>query len=406
MTDAPLLDVDLSSSAFKRDAHRLYARLRAHSPVARVRLREGDAYLVSRYADVSAMLKDARLAKDPANALTAAQLAKLRRPPALFAPLRRNMLALDDPDHARLRRLVQAGFTSRRVETLTARTRSISGALLGAAAGRGRFDLIADYATPLPVTVISELLGVPSADQRRFARWSGALIRAAGTKVAGLMALPQIVAFMRYLRRLIAMKRAEPADDLVTALVQAESAGDRLDGEELLAMVAILLSAGHETTQNLIGNGMLALFEHPEEMERLRADPALIDTAVEELLRFSGPVETSTQRYAREDLIIAATAIPRGAPVFGLVASANRDAAQFAGGDTLDLSRHPNRHLSFGEGGHYCVGAALARMEARVAFSDLLHRFPRLRPLRTGDRAVWNPGLVLRGLQSLPVSTV
>lgn len=401
---APLLDADVASARFKAGAHAVYARLRAETPVARIRLREGPAYLVTRYADVSAMLKDPRLAKDPANALSPEALAGLRRPPAFFAPLQRNMLALDDPDHARLKRLVQAAFTPRRVQALVDRTRAVSAALLDAAARHGRFDLIADYARPLPVTVISELLGVPAVDQRRFARWSGALIRVASTPVMGLLALPEIVAFMRYLRRLVALKRRAPADDLVTALVEAEGAGDRLDGDELLAMIAILLSAGHETTQNLIGNGMLALLGHPEEAARLREAPDLAGTAVEELLRFAGPVETGTQRYAREDMAIGDVPVPRGALVVAGIASANRDEAQFDRADRLDLGRDPNRHLTFGEGGHYCVGAALARMEARVAFVDLLARFPDLRLARPAGELRWNPGLVLRGLRALPVT--
>ena len=405
MMSARFFDLDVSKSTFKTDPHPFYARLRAEAPVARVRLRTGeDAYLAARHADVSALLKDVRFAKKPANALSSEALAKLRRPPAFLAPLQRNMLGLDDPDHARLKRLVQAAFTPRRVEILIGRTRAISTALLDAAAKRGHFDLIADYATPLPVMVISELLGVPERDQRRFARWSGALIRAAGTPLTGLLALPQIVAFMRYLRRLIAIKRADPADDLVTALVQAESAGDTLDGEELLAMIAILLSAGHETTQNLIGNGTLALLQDPEQATRLRDDPGLTETAIEELLRFAGPVETSTHRYAREDITIAGVLIPRGALVFGVIASANRDAQRFRDADRLDLGRDPNRHLTFGEGGHYCVGAALARMEGRVAFSDLLRRFPTLRLDRPAKTLRWNPGLVLRGMTTMPVS--
>lgn len=404
MRTAPTIDADVSSASFKANPHPLYARLRAETPVVRVRVRNREhAYLVTRYADVSALLKDQRFAKDPSNALTPEQQAKLRRPPALFAPLQRNMLALDDPDHARLKRLVQAAFTPRRVSTLVDRTSAISASLLEAASKRGRFDLIADYATPLPVTVISELLGVPKRDQRRFASWSGALIRAAGTPLAGLLALPEIVAFMRYLRRLIAMKRVAPADDLVTALVEAESAGDKLDGDELLAMVAILLSAGHETTQNLIGNGMLALLQDADQMERLRNDPKLIDSALEELLRFAGPVETSTPRYAREDVAVGDFVIPRGALVYAVIAAANRDVYQFADADRLDLARDPNRHLSFGEGGHYCVGAALARMEARVAFADLLARFPSLRLIQPAESLRWNAGIVLRGLKALPV---
>jgi cytochrome P450 len=209
---------------------------------------------------------------------------------------------------------------------------------------------------------------------------------------------------MDYLERLVAAKRSSPAGDLISALVELEAQGDHMDGDELLAMIAILLSAGHETTTNLIGNGVLALLEHPVEWERLRAEPDLIDPAVEELLRFAGPVEMSTPRFAREDLEIAGAVIPRGAQVFGVITSANRDESRFEDAACLDLGRARNRHLTFGEGGHYCVGAALARMEARVALPLLLDRFPRLALAEPSRPQRWRANPILRGLKSLRVS--
>jgi cytochrome P450 len=256
---------------------------------------------------------------------------------------------------------------------------------------------------PLPVTVISELLGVPPQDQAKFARWSGALIRAGQSAVSAMLALPEIFAFLRYAKKLIQSKRTAPADDLVSSLVASEAEGDRLDGEELLAMVGILLSAGHETTVNLIGNGMLALIDNPDAMMQLQEQPDHVEAAVEELLRFASPIAASTHRYARQDIEISGSIIPKGSLVFGLIASANRDPRQFEGADKIDFARKPNRHLTFGEGGHYCVGAALARMEGAVAFSDILSHMPNLRLAVPRDKLRWRPGMVLTGLERCPL---
>ncbi len=397
---------DITSAGFKSRSHAAYARLREREPVCRVAAGPfGTAVLVTRYADVAAMLKDPRLAKDAANALTPAQMAQQRRPPRMFAPLTRNMLSLDDPDHARLRRLAQAAFTPRQVERLQGQVEAASQALLDGLMHRASFDLIAEYALRLPVAVISDLLGVPKPDQVRFALWSHAMIRAGTSKLSLLLQLPGMLAFLRYLKRLIVSKRAEPADDLVTALVRAEDEGGRLDADELMAMVAILLSAGHETTSNLIANGTLALLQHPAECDRLRADQGLMEAAVEELLRFASPIETSTTRWARMDMEIAGQRVTRGELVLGAIASANRDDTQFNDAGRLDLGRSPNRHLTFGEGGHYCVGAALARLEGRIAFRDLLTRWPVLRLAASPESLRWKPGLVLRGLEQLPIAT-
>ena len=395
---------DLSDRAFKANPHPVYARWRAETPVVRATLPMGGrSYLAARYDDVSALLKDTRLVKDPANAPTE-MAARLRRIPRRMRPLVRNMLALDDPDHARLKRLVQAAFTPRRTEALAERTRQTAERLLDRLAGRAQFDLIADVALPLPVAVISDLLGVPERDQAKFARWSHSLISLPESPLNAIVAMPQIFAFMGFLEQLAAAKRSAPSDDLVSALVDIEAEGERLDGDELLAMIAILLSAGHETTTNLFGNGVLALLQHPGELDRLRAEPDLVGPAIEELLRFAGPVEMSTPRFAREDLEIAGTHIPRGAQVFGVITSANRDQRRFDDADRLDLARAPNRHLTFGEGGHYCVGAALARMEGRVALPLLLDRFPRLALAEPSSALRWRASPVLRGLKRLRLS--
>jgi cytochrome P450 PksS len=222
--------------------------------------------------------------------------------------------------------------------------------------------------------------------------------------VGALRAIPSVLAFMGYLRRLIAARRAAPRDDLVSALVQAEDGGARLSADELLAMVFLLLVAGHETTVNLIGNGTLALLEWPGQLARLREEPALIRPAVEELLRYHSPLELATERYAREAVTLGGVTIPPGALVYAVLASANRDERQFARPDTLDLAREPNRHLAFGQGARYCLGAPLARLEGQIALGTLLRRAPGLRLAVAPATLRWRPGLVLRGLEALPVA--
>jgi cytochrome P450 len=403
---APFESIDIASAAHKAQSHAVYSALRASKPVCRVALpTKEQAWLVVRHDDVSRLLKDPRFAKDPANAMTPEQFARQRKLPRLFEPLTRNMLGLDNPDHARLKKLVQAGFTPRRIELLRDRTEAIAERLIDNIKGKRHFDLVADFALPLPVTVISELLGVPEPDRVRFARWSHTLLSLPIGSWRMILSVPGIIQFMRYLRHLVALKRKNPGDDLVSSLVAIEAGGDRLSEDELLAMIAILLSAGHETTTNLIGNGTLALLQNPDAFARLKSEPQLIETAIEELLRYAGPVETATSRYAREDVEIAGIAIPRGALVLGVIASANRDESQFPNADMIDVGRAQNRHLTFGEGGHYCIGAALARMEGRVAFNALLRRMPDLRLGRPDETPQWRSGLVLRGLERLPVCT-
>ncbi len=403
---APFENVRITSPEFKADPHPFYARLREHSPVCRVRIPGGqEAWLVARYDDVLALLKDPRFAKDRRNAQTAEQLRGQPWVPPVFAPLLRNMLDLDDPDHARLRGRVQQAFTPRRIERMAEDAQVFADELLDKAARYPRFDLIRDFALPFPVAVIADLVGVPARDRANFARWSHTIIKHAASPGGMLLAIPDMLAFVGFLRRLIRLRRAKPGDDLTSALLQTEGTEDRLTEDELLAIIAILLSAGHETTVNLIGNGVLALLQNPEQREILSTEPQRIKTAVEELLRYGSPAEMATHRYAREDVEIAGALIPRGALVFGVIASVNRDGRQFPDADTLNIARAPNRHLAFGQGGHYCLGASLARMEGQIAIDTLLRRFPDLRLARAPERLRWRRGLVLRGLESLPLTT-
>ena len=403
MTHYP--DPNLASPQFKADPFGFYARLRATAPVHRVTLPgKRSAWLVARYDDVVATLKDDRLAKDPLNALSDDQRAKQPWLPGFLKPLSRNMLDLDGADHARLRALVHKAFTPRLIEQLHGRIQTLADDLLSAVPDKSRLDLIRDYALPLPITIISDLLGVPQADRQQFGRWSRRIVAVTASPLDLPLVLPAIWQFMRFVRRLCAIRRADPQDDLLSALLHAEEAGDTFSEDELLAMVVLVLIAGHETTVNLIGNGTLALLENPEQLALLRANPALSKSAVEELLRFTSPVELATERYAREPITIAGTTIPRGEQVLAVLASANRDERYFVQPGLLDLTRQPNRHLAFGQGSHYCLGAPLARLEGQIAFNTLLRRAPNLRLTVPPDTLRWRRGMFLRGLERLPLA--
>ena len=403
---APLHDpINIASPEFKANPYPFYARLRAEAPVYRTTLPTREtAWLITRYDDVVAVLKDERFVKDTSNALTPEQAANQRWFRKVFKSLQHNMLDRDPPDHTRLRALVQTAFTPRLIEQMRGRIDRLTNDLLDAVQGRGHMDLIGEYALPIPTTIIAEMLGVPVGDRHKFHRWSNAIISAASSSWQMVKAVPNAWALMRYLRKIIRKRRADPQDDLVSALARAEEAGDRLSEEELMAMVFLLLVAGHETTVNLIGNGTLALLEHPEQMEMLRKEPALIRPAVEEMLRYTSPVDMATERYAREEVTLHGVTIPRGEMVFVVLASANRDERQFANPDSFDITREPNKHLAFGLGNHFCLGASLARLEGQIAISTLLHRAPELRLIVAPAALRWRRGLLLRGLEALPVA--
>lgn len=397
--------INLASPAFKANSYPFYARLRAESPVFPIILSDKrTAWLITRYEDVVSVLKDDRFAKDRFHILSRDQLRKEPWMPKMFMPLAHNMLDQDPPDHTRLRALVQKAFTPRLVDSLRDRIQSLTHEFLDAVEPLGRMDLIRDFALPLPSTVIAEILGIPAADRHKFHRWSSALLSSDMSRWHVLRMFPPMAAFLRYIRKLIAARRKAPGDDLVSTLVAAEEAGDKLSEDELLAMIFLLLIAGHETTVNLIGNGTLALLQNPAELEKLRNDPGLVKSAVEELLRFDGPLETATERFAREDVVVAGTTIPQGSLVFAVLASANRDDRQFRNADALDLAREDNKHFAIGLGVHYCLGAPLARLEGQIAFNTLLRRAPRLRLAVPAQKLHWKRGLVLRGLASLPVN--
>ncbi|GDY32077.1 cytochrome P450 family protein [Gandjariella thermophila] len=382
------------------DPYPWYARLRTEAPVCRVRQEGGlEIYLVTRYEDARRALTDPRLSKNPevgAETLAAAGEHTYR---AVAVALAGNMLGTDPPEHTRLRRLLSAAFTQRRVEGLRPRVQAITDGLLDAVSGRREVDLMDALAFPLPITVICELLGVPAADRDDFRRWTTASLLPYGrpAQADGTRALNE------YLAALIKAKRDRPSDDLISALITA-SADGRLSADEVLANAVLLLIAGHETTVNLIGNGVLALLREPHLWRELRRDPGLVPGAVEELLRYDGPVERATSRFAAEDVEIAGVTVPKGSVVIVALGSADRDPERFPDPDTVDLRRGENPHLAFGHGIHYCLGAPLARMEGQIAIGTLLRRFPDLALAAPAGALVWRESRLMRGLTALPVA--
>jgi hypothetical protein len=397
-----LASFDPQDPAFQADPYPVYAVLRDQAPCYVGRVRSFPFHFVTRYEDVAAALRDPRLSakKYPDDMLAEGVPDSFRRLGELLTHM---MLLKDAPDHTRLRGLVNKAFTPRVVDGLRPRAAAIVEELLDVVQPSGRMDVIRDLATPLPVIVIAELLGIPGADRERFKQWSDeiAVVMDGSIRTAGLPAAARSAGELAaYLGTQVAARRASPRDDLLSRLIAARDREDALSEEELIATCVLILLAGHETTTNLIGNGMLALGEQPEAQERLRRDPALARSAVEETLRFDSPVQL-TSRVALERVEIAGVPIEPGVEVDLSFGAANRDPAQFPDPDRFDVERAPNRHLSFGLGAHFCLGAPLARLEAQVAFEAIAARIPGWKLERAGIRR--RPGLVLRGLESLPI---
>ena len=395
-------------AGIKPNPYPLFARKRAETPVYRALFggSRSPVWMVTRYADVVTVLKDPRFSNHSQRArrYTTTRARLLNR---LFAPLLNNMLNRDQPDHTRLRGLVHQAFTPKRVEDLRKRVEALTHELADRTSTRLQWDIVKDYAVPIPTTIIAEMLGVPAADRERFRKWSNALLMSTATTFSGMAAnLPRFMAFQRYLRDLIKARRRDSKDDLISALVAAEEAGDKLNENELLAMMFLLLIAGYETTMGLIGNGTLALLEFPLQMEKLRSRPDLVAGAVEEFARYYSPVDFASFRFALEDVTLSETTISKGETAVAVISSANRDEAQFDNPEVLNIEREPNRHLGFGQGIHYCLGAPLARLEAQVAFTTLIQRFEDIRLAVPRDHLKWRPSTLLRGLESLPVKTI
>ncbi len=382
----------------------LYEQMRLEDPIHRAigPISGKNFWFLTRYDDCVSFLKDARFGKQIEKHLPPEKVKEWRgdgEPDPAFAAIDRHLLNLDPPDHTRLRALVHKAFTPRMVENLRPRIQQIADDLLDTVDGQGEMDLIGAYSFPLPITVIAELLGVPVADQDKFRDWTKALVFG-GDFETGRMAAFE---FVMYMNNLIDERKTQPQDDLLTGLIQAEEEGDKLDHMELISMIFLLLVAGHETTVNLIANGVLALLQHPDQLEALRTDPTMIRSAVEEMLRYNGPVETTTWRHALEDVVLDGRHIAAGDVVMAALVAANRDPAEFPDPNRFDIQRDPNRHIAFGNGIHYCVGAPLARLEGIIAINTLVRRLPHLELAVPATALSWNDSILLHGMTAMPV---
>ena len=388
---------DPRSPDFRANPYPYYDMLRAAAPA--LYWEPWGMWFLTRHDDCSALLRDPRLGHSSMDRYVFPEQQQ-----ALFEMQGRWMLLRNPPDHTRLRGLVHKAFTPRIIEQMRTQVQTITDRLLDHVQAQGHADLIAGLAYPLPVTVIADLLGIPPEDHDQFHAWSDALARSLDlteeTEIYN-RASSAAVALTQYLREITARRRREPKNDLLSALIAAEEAGDRLTEDELYATVALLLLAGHETTINLIGNGTLALLRHPDQLARLRQNPALIRTAVEELLRYDSPVQM-TSRIAFEDIQVRGQTIRAGQQVAFLLGAANHDPEQFADPQALDIGRDPNLHVAFGNGIHYCLGAPLARLEGQIALGTLIRRMPDL--ALDAETPEYRDNYVLRGLRSLPVT--
>ena len=384
------------------DPYPIYARLRTEAPVHHSPV---GVWLVLGYDEAVRILRDHdNFSVDHSNRLDPGSSGESLGPTSAERGMENIMLFKDPPDHTRLRGLVNRAFTPRVVDSMKARIVEIVDDLIDAVEERGEMDVIADFAYPLPVTVIAEMLGIPDEDREGFKRWSRQIAPILDPVISDEVFYQVAEAGLGlavYFDELVAKRREAPGDDLITELIHAEEAGDRLTPEELRATLILLLVAGHETTMNLIGNGTLALLRNPGEMERLRTEPALAKTATDELLRYDGSVHL-TARTATSDVEIGGVTIAKGEMAMVILGAANRDPAQFPDPDRLDVGRDPNRHLAFSAGGHFCVGATLARAEGQVAFETLARRLPRMR--LADPNPAYRATITLRGLQSLPVT--
>ncbi|WP_413380077.1 cytochrome P450 family protein [Alkalihalobacillus sp. 1P02AB] len=387
--------LDLFSQQFHQNPYDYYKNIRPHKPFAKVNMFiEGQpTWMAFTYEAAEAVLKDERFIKDMRTVFPD-EVTNENLP-----PIAQSMLFVDPPDHRRLRSLVQSGFTPKRIAKLSGRIEEIAREQASLMRNKKTVDFIEDYAFPIPIRVICELLGIPSEDRLDFQRWSNVMVEISDNAHYD----ESMSEFMTYLEKLIKEKRLSPREDLLSDLIQAEEGGDRLQSNELYGVVMLLIVAGHETTVNLIANGLLALLTHPDQLELLKADHSLMAQAIEELLRFNGPVEFSTDRWARESFMFMGQQVEKGDHVLVSLASADHDPAAFADPSTLDITRKKSPHLAFGKGLHYCLGAPLARLEGEIALRVLLEEYPNLTLAAELSELEWRQSLIIRGLKQLPI---
>jgi cytochrome P450 PksS len=398
---------DLADPVMFSDPYPRYEELRRSAPVSRAyskQLLGGAGYMLTRHEHVLLLHNDVRFSSDPTSQGSSFLMRHL---PRMFRLLMSSMVYKDDPDHARLRRLVNKAFTPRMVQQMTGEIERIVTELFDKVEQRGgeTIDLVGDVAVPLPLSVISTMLGVGDEDRNEFhVLMERFVVRlGSGSTADAMRAVPTARKLYAVLERLAEQRRAQPDDGLISALLAASEDGDSLSPDEVMAMIFLLMLAGHDTTANLIGSSAVALIEHPEQAERLRAEPALMPTAVEELLRFTTPVPCGAARTLLDDVEVDGATMAKGSKVLGMIISANRDESVFERPDDLDLGREPNRHLTFAFGKHFCLGNQLARLEGQIALGELVRRFPAMRLAVPRDDLRYKPVQALRGFRSLPL---
>ncbi|AHX18675.1 cytochrome P450 [Bacillus cereus] len=396
--------INLASAQFKEDAYEIYKESRKKQPILFVNQVEiGKEWLITRYEDALPLLKDNRLKKDWTNVFSQ-DIKNMYLSVDNSDHLTTHMLNSDPPNHSRLRSLVQKAFTPKMIAQLDKRIERIADELISDIERKGTLNLVDDYSFPLPIIVISEMLGIPKEDQAKFRIWSHAVIASPETPEEIKETEKQLSEFITYLQYLVDIKRKEPKEDLVSALILAESEGHKLSARELYSMIMLLIVAGHETTVNLITNTVLALLENPNQLQLLKDNPKLIDSAIEEGLRYYSPVEVTTARWAAEPFQIHDRTIEKGDMVVIALASANRDETVFENPEVFDITRENNRHIAFGHGSHFCLGAPLARLEAKIAITTLFNRMPELQIKGNREEIKWQGNYLMRSLEELPLT--
>lgn len=399
---------DIWGQGTRNNPHALYRQMRQEDPAFRVIDGMGQTvWFFTRYEDSVAMLRDKRIIKDIRKNLPPeiveerfGGLGPIGDEQQMFEAINRHMLNQDPPDHTRLRGLVHKAFTPGRVRDLQPRITQITNDLLDAMEHKAEGDLIADFALPLPITVIAEMLGIPVEDRDKFRSWTQVIL-----SFGPESSIASVMEFVQYMNEMIEARRAHDTGDILSALVRVEDEGSRLDHMELLSMIFLLLVAGHETTVNLIANGTLALLQHPDQLGKLRDNSALIPGSIEEMLRYCGPVDATLNRWAAEPIELDdGRLIEPGDVIIPLLLAANRDPAIFENPDMFDITRDPNPHIAFGHGIHFCLGAPLARMEGTIAIRALLDRLPNLAIKIDPDNLIWRPSIILRGMAELPLA--
>ncbi|WP_128894844.1 cytochrome P450 family protein [Longirhabdus pacifica] len=397
----PLHHFDLSSPAFTKNPHPYFEYLRKHKPIIKIDIPGGDpTWLLTRYEDTQIILKDNDNITKHRSSLCPYQHQHI---PQSLKAFDNCMLNVDPPDHTRLRRLISKAFTPRAIESLKPRMHELANDLIDEMMSKEDPDLMRDFATPFPFTVICEMLGVPKEAQSQFGMWSNQLIQSLGNQAAYLSIEKDMDEFLAYTHELISLRKNDLQDDIISSLIQAHEGEDKLTEEELAGTIIMLMTGGYETTLNLICNGVLSLLEHPEQLALWKEDPNVRDSAIEEFLRYYPPIKTTVGRWAKRDFEYLGEQIKLGDAILCSVESANRDEQFFDSPNRFDITRKNNKHIAFGEGVHFCLGAFLTRVEARIAMETLLDRLPNLTSTKPLYEMEWEPGIPTRVLTEFPI---